>query len=351
MVEEPEQPQERQEFASALFNEDLKDLLVWHKERTPIEQRKFLKSLDKLYGAARVHTITPSVDETLHVGTERASLPDIQPPSSTLRPIDMFLQKQKDARMRKSVTRGDMEMWLDQKSCSSDPVSMASSWTEWTEMTPTTVSSFSGVEPTTKNSFKRHRRALAVNRRRWNATCVHDSTDNLPNDGFPELLRFRTTTGGAYGDVKKGAKPINEKMYDSLFKDENHPFISEYLGTASPRTRDEFCQMVRCLEQLRLNKTERTSHQRDFNLKEQNKLWVPLRARPRNKDVPPGVPLGTIQEMIDFHRDNTGQTVKLEPMRPLTCNVLTLDGPDAVASLEANAPFLETDASTVYSES
>lgn len=348
---EPEKPRERAEFASALFNEDLKSLLSWHKNRPPTEQKKFLKSLDCLYGAARATKARP-LEETLDSGaTEKPKAATEMPRSSStpsLRPIDMFLQKQKESRGRKSAKTGDMDLWLEQQSCSSAVPSMASSWTEWSDMTATTVSTVSGPEPTTKTAYRKHTRAFAVNRRRWRAIGAHDSTQNVPNDGFPELLRFKTTSGGAYGDVQKGSQPINEKMYESLFKGDKHPFIADYLQVASPRKRDEFCQMVRCLENLRLHKNPTTSHQRDFNLKEHSKLWVPNPAKPRDNVSATAVPLGTIQEMIDFHKENTGQVVHKPPPAPKG-DVLLLEGPGAAASLAANAKYL-SDCSTICSE-
>ncbi|CAD7933342.1 unnamed protein product [Amoebophrya sp. A25] len=41
--------QKRTEFAKGLFNQDLKQLSEWHRWRSPLEQKKFLKSVDNLY--------------------------------------------------------------------------------------------------------------------------------------------------------------------------------------------------------------------------------------------------------------------------------------------------------------
>jgi len=331
-----ERANERKEFASALFNEDLRDLLTWHKFRPKNEQQRFLKTLDNLYGVARECKTQSSLVEDIvqdngdvekeetgkkHVLQQSTSTPN-------LRPIDMFLKKQKDQRMRRSVRKGDLEMWLDQQSVSTAATSTASVFTEWTDMTATTQSTSKScpIGTTSKNNFRGHKRGFAVNRNKWKARDVHASVDNTANDGFPDMLRFQTTVSRSFGEVKKGSKPINEKMYESMFKDQNHPFIAEYLKHSSPRTRDEFCQMARCLENYRQTKTVHTSNQTLYDLAENGKLWMPSKARPADKDATgTSVPLGTIKELIDFHRENVGLPVKKPPRPQASYDILILD--------------------------
>ncbi|CAD7936888.1 unnamed protein product [Amoebophrya sp. A120] len=57
----------RTEFAKSLFNQDLKELTEWHRWRSPLEQKKFLKSVDSLYSVWQKkaeQTLEPSSSST-----------------------------------------------------------------------------------------------------------------------------------------------------------------------------------------------------------------------------------------------------------------------------------------------
>jgi len=315
----PERPHERKDFAGALFNEDLKDLITWHKERPVNDQKRFLRTLDTLYGVAR-HCKMNGHDtwrQQENIATDRGEADaetqkkPLQRAVSTpaLRPIDMFLQKKKEERLRKSVKRGNIEDWLDQQSVSTESTKQSSlgssEWSKWSQTTADSDSSHP-IKTANKTHYRHHKRGAALNKNRWRATDPHASTDNVPSFGYSDDLRFRTTLQSFFGEIKKGSKPVDERMYASLYREGEHPFIEEYLKQSSPRTRAEFCEITRCLENFRFNKNYKTSHKRDFNLKEQGKLWFPQKVIPEKNCTSTQVPLGTIDEMLDFHRENHG---------------------------------------------
>lgn len=257
--------------------------------------------------------------------------------------------------MRKSVKKGDLAEWLDQASVSTATSSKKSStaFTEFSDLTQTTQDSSKSEPIRTHHNrqFRHHKRGVGINKNNWRATDAHASTNNVPDFGWPDPLRFQTTIGHFFGKIEKGSRPINEKMYQSVFKDENHPFIKEYLAQTSPRERNAFCEIARCLENYRFTKAYKTAHQQQFNMKEQGRLWFPNKAKPREKSaVMTQVPLGTIGEMLEFHRENQGlQTMSTRPKTPLDlpkskADILTLDSarPTEAASVqnEDQAHFL-----------
>lgn len=134
---------------------------------------------------------------------------------------------------------------------------------------------------------------------------------------YPDKCRLKTSFGDAFGEKPLGQN-INKQMYESVFCADGHPFIESYLQSSAPEKREQFGNMVRALENLRTADHYNTMYVVGYNLKENKRLWKPLKARPVRDKVAlqqSRIPLGNLAEAAKIKKpmeDPLMQRLRLE---------------------------------------
>lgn len=305
--------------------------MKWHGGRPQNEQKRFLMGVKNLYEAfsdqARKQEVTSktapvhdshsvqqpacpqiseddsaealqALQEAQHQMSTSASAPAIP-----LKPIEVFEQKRRSRLRKGEGDRNSLQKWLEDQSASSQwTESQATTWTNISSMTQTTLGSACSAPCTMyQQQHRPHARANAVNMRRWKTRKAHEPgamAEGIPHCSYPDNCRLKTSFGDAFGEKPLGQN-ISPQMYGSVFREEGHPFIEGYLGSAAPEKREQFGNMVRALENLRTADHYNTMYVLGYDLGENKRLWKPLRARPvRNKIQlqQSRIPLGNLAE-------------------------------------------------------
>lgn len=228
------------------------------------------------------------------------------------RPIDVFEQKK---RVNLREKHGDedpntLSLWLEGQSVSSHTTAATQS-TQLTRFSDLTKTSSGGSsicsDPGTTNQlhFRHHKRAMAVNVNKWLAADQHTAgnlKDGIPNLGIPDCERMTSQYKETFGDARTSGPNITGNMYKSVLRSNAHPFVSQFLDTATPEHKEQFAEMVRSLEYLRrVHSRETHSVQREeLDLAENCRLWRPPKQRPvfETSEINLSrVPLGTLTQV------------------------------------------------------
>lgn len=360
-----EAPQ-RQAFLSGLLNEDLQGLSKWHGKRPHHEQKRFLRSVDMLYkafsdGAQPKQRQAPAAPtrQQLHaqaaqqqaafeardaymgqmaeedplnapLGYSPRGAPTMShsasAPSGVTAPIDVFEQRKRAAY---NGGGGDedpstLDRWLEGGSVSTATTGTTanSRRTTFSQMTKTTSAASSICsEPGTMHQmqFRHHKRGFALNA---GGKVAYDPQKSvgLPTNGFPDQERLVTTFKEQFGSKPFGGGKVSEKMYGSVIRSNQHPFIANFLETAPPEQRDKFAGMVRSLEYLRRADDLQTKTQMslDMDLVENQRLFKPARAKPwfdPSQSNISRVPLGTLSAFGE--KKVVNEEVPMPPLRPM----------------------------------
>merc|ERR1719359_1998462 len=342
----------RQAFLGGLLNQDLQMITKWHGSRPHHEQKRFVRAVDSLYkGFDKIDGALPALqakaekDAKAAQAQQEAQLAQLRQianqddpylresprgtpamgqsasaPNLPSKPIEVFEQAKRKGRRRGGAGSGagsdtasmassmnDLEKWLDDQSTSTITTG-ASSMSELTTMSQMTRTSSGGLsdcsEPGTHNQmiYRIHKRALAANKRSFNARDQHEPAylkDGVPNIGFPECERMATAYRDQFGFKPIGSGDIPRESYASVFNQEKLPFVSEFLETAPQQQKDQVAGMVRSLNYLRLAHHRNTScvMRQEMNLHENARLWRPKKQeqvfRPEQRNLSK-VPLGAI---------------------------------------------------------
>lgn len=320
----------RVNFLSGLLNEDLEALVKWHGGRPQHEQKRFLTGVKNLYDAfsdearkqeapkpavvndslALQQPVCPPIAEDdsaealLAIQESQQMTASASAPALPTRPIDVFEQKRRSRlKHRGDEPRNSLQKWLEDASASSQwTESQATTWTNISSMTQTTLGSACSAPCTMyQQQHRAHARANAVNMRRWKSKKAHEPGalgSGLPHMDYPDNCRLKTSFGDAFGEKPLGQN-INKQMYESVFRQEGCPWIESYLHSAQPEKREQFGHMVRALENLRTADHYNTMYVLGYNLKENKRLWKPLKSRPvRDKTSlqQSRIPLGNLAE-------------------------------------------------------
>lgn len=336
---------------SGLLNEDLQNLSRWHGSRPHHEQKRFLRSVDSLYKAFQdadngtwakqvkqqqarqaqseqqalaeaiklnaVAAARASVEDPLN-GPPRDTPRGLEPSASepTLgtqaKPIDVFEQKKRQTFRRRADGDEDpnsLSLWLDGQSVSSQTTASSrnSRLSRFSDLTRTSDGGSSICsEPGTTNqlAYRVHKRALAANKRKFCSFDQHSAgalKDGIPNIGFPDSERHVTQQKEAYGDPQSEGANITKPMYQSVLRDNSHPFVQQFLDTATPGDKEGFAGMLRSLDYLRRANVSRNMsvQKQEMDLAENSRLWRPPRQRPMfdtSEINISKVPLGMLQQ-------------------------------------------------------
>jgi hypothetical protein len=234
------------------------------------------------------------------------SEPAIFPP----KPIDIFEQRKRERRRGNGPFDEDpnsLKDWLEGMSISSMTTATTASRaaSHFSDLTRTSVSgtnSLCSVPGTTNQAnFRVHRRAIALNKATREAAVkntVGELKEGFPTSGMPESDRLQTSFKDCFGSRPLGEN-ITKQMYESVFQEEQHPFVARFLEGAPPEHREQFTKMVRSLEYLRRSKSRATTslQRQELDLAENSRLWRPPQQVPvfdaseRNMSK---IPLGTL---------------------------------------------------------
>jgi len=346
----------RKEFLNSLLNQDLQQLSKWHGSRPHHEQKRFVRAVDSIYkGFGKIDGALPALqarrDKEIIAAQEQqaaayaqaqaianrddpylresprgpAMVQSSSTPNLPTKPIDVFEAAKKKNRRRSgggsaagsdtasmasgvSGSKNGLEKWMDCQSTTTATTN-ASSMTQMTTLSQMTRTSSGGLsdcsEPGTHNQmiYRVHKRALAANKRTFNAKDQHAPAylkDGIPNIGFPECERMATQYRDQYGySGGVGGNSLPRAAYASVFNEDKLPFVDEFLESAPTDQTKQVAGMVRSLNYLRLAHHRNTSSvmTQDIDLKENSRLWVPKMVPPmfdpsqRNLSK---VPLGAI---------------------------------------------------------
>jgi len=220
------------------------------------------------------------------------------------KPIEVFEQNKRGARRRDggsgagsdtaSMTSSQanpngLEKWMDAQSnatCTTG-YSQTTEGTSFSQMTRTSEGNSDYSEPGTHNQmvYRVHKRALAANKRSFNAKDQHAPAylrDGVPNIGFPECERMATQFRDAYGHKPLGGDSMPREAYASVFQDQSLPFVDQFLEVAPKDQQKQVAGMVRSLNYLRLAHHRNTSSvmRTDIDLAENSRLWKPKHVGP-----------------------------------------------------------------------
>jgi len=135
--------------------------------------------------------------------------------------------------------------------------------------------------------------------RRWKTRKAHDGEySGIPHCSYPDNCRLKTSFGDAFGEKPLGQN-IKKQMYESVFREDGHPFIEDWLQSAAPEKREQFGHMVRALQNLRTANMYDTMYAVGYNLHENKRLWVPHRAKAVRSKIQlqqSRIPLGNLAE-------------------------------------------------------
>merc|ERR1740121_2887040 len=244
--------------------------------------------------------------------TPRAMAPSASEPAlkPTAQPIEVFEQKKRRGYKAQGGEDNTLVAWMDGASISSQTTAQTGTSKATTHFSHWSETSYGGSsicsEPGTTNQlhFRHHKRGAAANKNRYavnNATGVN-LKDGVPNIGFPDTERMVTQFNDAYGAAKSSGENITPGMYQSVIQGNAHPFVAQFLDTATPEHQDQFAGMLRSLEYLRKAHARQTTSlaRQELDLGENQRLWKP----PRQKamfdvsecNVSRGVPLGTLKQ-------------------------------------------------------
>jgi hypothetical protein len=344
----------RKAFLDGLLNADLQKISSWHGTRPHHEQKRFLKAVDSLYkGYSQMEDAMPAVrvkaeKEARAAAAQQAAMMAEQQaiaarddpylresprgpamaqsasaPNLPSKPIDVFEQNKLKGRRRgagsvsgagsdaasvasSQATVNGLEKWLDARSVTTC-TSMGSSMTQGTnfsQLTRTSTNCSDCSEPGTHNQmiYRVHKRALAANKRSFNAKDQHAPAylkEGIPNIGFPECERMATNYRDQFGHKPLGAGGLPREAYASVFQNQSLPFVDEFLEVAPKEQKGQVAGMVRSLNYLRLAHQRNTScvMRQDMDLAENSRLWKPKRAQqvfaPEQRNLS-RVPLGAI---------------------------------------------------------
>lgn len=370
----------RQEFLGGILTEDVQTLVAWHHDRPEHEQRRLLKTLGSLYNSYKDYGTKQRDLNSAGIGALKAgeellaggvnegdgevgaelrkseSAPDLQ--VKQLKPIDVFEKKRREGASgrRKGVGGNSLQGWLEQESNASTAAgtetTFASSWTGVSSMSKTSLASSTNSAPctTTKMAYQRHKRALAVNRRKWATRKAHDPgvlQDGLPTDNYPDERRLITSMVRDFGSRPLG-QGISSKMWENVFAEDKHSFVEEHLANADPAERESFKGMVRALQNLRRIRHFSTAYERQYDADENQRLWKPPKEKP---SVDPAnltrsqIPLGTIESIVNFCQQRQEQN-RSRPMPPISkADILVVDheNPYAASSAGDDAMSMRSD--------
>lgn len=342
----------RHAFLEGLLNEDLRKISKWHGSRPHHEQKRFVRAVDSLYkGYDQMAGAMPAVkakaekESRIAEAQQAALMAEAQAianrddpylresprgppamgqsasaPNFPSNPIDVFEQNKRRGRRPRggasgagsnaSVTSSEanntLGKWMDAQSTTSQSTG-ASSMTEGTnfsQLTRTSTNCSDCSEPGTHNNmiFRIHKRALAANKRTFNAKDQHAPAylkDGVPNIGFPECERMQTAYRDQFGHKPLGADVVPREAYSSVFQNQSLPFVDEFLGVAPKDQQKQVAGMVRSLNYLRLAHHRNTScvMRQEMDLAENSRLWKPKKTeqvfRPEQRNLS-RVPLGAI---------------------------------------------------------
>ncbi|CAJ1385125.1 unnamed protein product [Effrenium voratum] len=314
--------QKRQDFLQNFINEDLQKLASWHGMRPAHEQKRFLRSLDclcKAYDAEPKEPRRPTEAEKQHMALQaqqkeqkqgeamqRAAEEDplAGPPRSprmacsasepclVSQPIEVFEQKKRTKfKKQRDPTADDPNSlleWLEGQSLTSQSTATTASTqiSRFSDLALTSIASSICSHPGTlvQESYRPHRRAMAVNRSAWKPVNQHEAgamRGGIPSIGWPDAERMRTSFEDQFGTPDASAN-LPKKMYEKVLHGNQHEFINRFLQTAPREQREQFSGMVRSLEYLRRQQTrEHTSTSNlHFDLQENARLWRPPKQKP-----------------------------------------------------------------------
>jgi len=356
-----------------MLNEDVQTLVAWHQDRPEHEQRRLLKTLGSLYTSYKdfgtkaqqqpqkgEQIIMAQGDEDALDRLQKSeSAPDLALSVKQLKPIDVFEKKRREdasgRRRRGPLSENTLQRWLEQESNASTAAgtetTLASSWTGVSSLSKTSIGSSVNSAPctTTKMAYQHHKRALAVNRRKWATRKAHEPgvlEDGLPTDNYPDERRLITSMARDFGTRPLGIG-INSKMWQHLFSEDKHSFVEEHLEKAEPAERESFKGMIRALQNLKRIRHFSTSYERQYDAAENERLWKPPKEKPATsteKLQQSQVPLGTIDSLVDFchQRQELPKTRQLIPMSK--ADILVVDHDGAASSIaESDALSLTSD--------
>lgn len=183
-----------------------------------------------------------------------------------------------------------LAIWMDGQSIASGTTATTAS-TQMTRFSQLTRTSDGGSslcsEPGTTNqlAFRYHKRGMALNRNRWKAPdpfAAGNLKDGIPGVGFPESERMMTSFKEAFGDARHQGANITKEMYSSVIKSNSHPFVQHFVESADPSQKEQFANLVRCLEYMRTCDRSRhmTLQREEMNLEENRRLFNPPRQKP-----------------------------------------------------------------------
>jgi hypothetical protein len=347
----------REAFLGSLLNEDLQKVTKWHGTRPHHEQKRFLRSVNTLYNAFTTAGAPPKEPSRAQqqreaeaaaaaaaeakaanvAAQDRAAVEDPLngPPRDTprgnmfasasepslgpsARPIDvMEMRKQKKIREKRTGEDPNTLMnWLEGASLTSHSTATTASTsvTRFSALTATSIGASSICsEPGTTHQmqFRHHKRAYAANRPCFKVQDPHSGgalQDGVPHIGYPPCERFNTHFQMQYGKANPLGQNITKEMYSSVFKGDQHQFVSSFLETAPSEHKDQFTGLVRSLEYLRTcgDKEIMSMQKQEMNLKENQRLFKPSRQRamfdPSEINISQ-VPLGTLNQVMSRKTD------------------------------------------------
>lgn len=347
----------RQQFLQGLLNQDLQQVSKWHGSRPHHEQKRFVKAVDSLYkGFSKIEGALPKAqaqikaedkialaqeaalneelrqlaarDDPYLRESPRGVMSQSQSAPTLSKPIEVFEQNKRKGRGRGDGAEGSdagsmrssqpslngLEKWME---CMSNTTltTNASSMTEMTslsQMTRTSSGCSDYSDPGTTNQmiYRVHKRALAANKRSFNAKDQHKPAylkDGIPNIGFPECERMATQFRDAYGHKPIGGDGVPKEAYASVFRDQSLPYVAEFLDIAPKEEKKQVAGMVRSLNYLRLAHHRNTScvMRQEMDLAENSRLWKPKKVTqvfaPEQRNfsrVPLGAPIITGQSRV-----------------------------------------------------
>lgn len=328
----------RHAFLEGLLNEDLQKISKWHGSRPHHEQKRFVQAVNSLYrGYGQMEGAMPAVqakaekEAKIAQAQQAAMIAEAQAianrddpymresprgapamgqsasaPNLPSKPIDVFEQNKRGGRRRgaggsaagssagsnagsEATDRNGLEKWMDAQSvttCTTGASSMTQG-TSFSQLTRTSTNCSDCSEPGTHNQmiYRVHKRALAANKRSFNAKDQHAPAylkDGVPNIGFPECERMATAYRDNFGHKPLGGGVLPKEAYASVFRDQSLPFVDEFLEVAPKEQKNQVAGMVRSLNYLRLAHHRDTScvMRQEMDLAENQRLWKPKKTQP-----------------------------------------------------------------------
>jgi hypothetical protein len=356
-VQDPPPPKEtpaaktKKEFLQTLFQQDPKELIEWHAHRPEPDQQRFVQVLDDLYSTmkgkkkkphrsskgmtkARSTSSLPTGylekqlrpiaehqpdfgsqadpgsvsgsqagDDVQSVARSQRSVSQRSLRSSSsapnIKPIDIFIATQRtQARYGLDGPNNTLQRWMDQR-CAT-PASVSTDWTAPSQMTRTSVGTVQSA-PASKYTldYRKHARAMAINRRKWKVPDAHEPQSELVVDGTPEDRRLQTSYGNSYGVAEKGSTLRKETAYAG-FNPESHELLENYLADANPNAKEMFTQVGRSLYTFKNSRHFSTSTQRAYDLDKNSALWKPGKVKPTiSNPYASQVPIGNLSAKPD----------------------------------------------------